>query len=419
MAYRDFLLALSSGNIVPLSKQYGSDYISVDTNIKALMNLLNGDVVAPRYRLFILNPDDTVKVPIPIEDIISDGNYTENYQNGQRASLSFTLYNQNGRYTPTINQLWANARVRLDAGVEQQDGAIVWAQKGIFVLNNSNPVVQPGNYTVSFSADDKFGVLERGPGLLEYAFEVESGVLISSLVKELLATQRGDGYPLDSQEPYFYPSLVDKRTQAKISKTPGESVGSIILTLAEHMGAEVFYNAQGRLCFYPLSLVGEDKDKPILFHYQTETGNLDGLSFSLNYSEIINKVVLVGSTVNGAVVRATAQNDDPNSPLSVQKIGTRLSVINDSSIQNKIVAEENARYQLRQKLVLKSSVNLTTPFSPIFGVNNLILVSDNFFKLEKQPFLIQSVNFSLNYGGTMSLSVSNIDNLPFTVGQRA
>ena len=418
MAHKDFMLALSSGNIVPLYKQYGSQYISVDTNIKALMKVLQNDVIAPRYRLFILNPDDTVKNPIPIEDLITDGSYTENYNNGQRASLNFTLYNQNGLYTPTINQLWANSRVRLDVGIEQQDGAIIWAQKGIFVISKADPSAQPGSYTVSFSADDKFGYLERGPGLLEFAFEVESGVLITSIVKELLATQRGDGYPLDSQEPYFYPSLINKRTQAKISKSPGESVGNIITSLAEQMGAEVFYNSQGRLCFYPLSLVGEDKDKPILFHYQTETGDLNGLNLSLNYSEIVNKIVLVGATINGAVVRATAQNDDPNSPLSVQKIGARLAVINDSAIQNKIVAEENARYQLRQKLVLRSSVNLTVPLSPIFGVNNLILISDGFFNLEKQPFLIQTINFSLNYSGMMQITASNIDNLPFVTGQR-
>ena len=95
-----------------------------------------------------------------------------------------------------------------------------------------------------------------------------------------------------------------------------------------------------------------------------------------------------------------------------------ISSIGVPSAMAKIVAEENARYQLRQKLVLKSSVNLTVPFSPIFGVNNLVLISDDFFQLVKQPFLIQSVNYSLNYGRTMSITVSNINNLPFITNQR-
>lgn len=413
MNYKNYLLQLSSGNIAPLTLQRGSEYVSEDTNINALLDLIQESIIAPRYRLFFVNEDDTIRSEIPLEDLLSGGSYTENYQNGQRCSLSLTLFNQSGRYMPTINKLWAGTKIRLDAGQEQQDRSIIWVQKGIFVITSAQPSYSADSRTVSISAGDKFANLEGAVGTLPTTLEIPTGTRILPLVKELLAIQKGNGSPLDSQEPYFHPSLANKVTQTKISKGAGETVGSLILELADQMSAEVFYNAKGRLCFYPVNVVSDDNDKPILFNYLTNKGELTDLNFSLDYSQIINRIILVGATVNGGVVRAEAQNNDPASPLCVQKIGTRTSVINDSNIKTQIVADENARYQLRKQLILKSSVTLNVPYTPLFGVNNLVMITDDFYNLVKQCFLIQSVSFNLDYSPSMSLTVSNLANLPF------
>ena len=413
MNYKNYLLQLSSGNIAPITLQRGSGYIDADTNIQALLNLIEDSNIAPRYRLYNVNEDDTIRSEIPLEDLLAGGNYTENYQNGQRCSLSLTFFNQSGKYMPTINTLWAGSKIRLDAGQEQQDGSIVWVQKGIFVITSAQPSYSADNRTVSISAGDKFADLEGGVGTLPATYEIPTGTRIAPLVKELLSIQRGNGSPIDSQDPYFHPSLVNKLTQAKISKGTGDTIGSLILELANHLSAEVFYNAQGRLCFYPLNVVSDDNDKPILFNYLTKKGELTDLNFSLDYASIINKIILIGATVNGGVVRGEAINNDPASPLCVQRIGSRVSVINDSTIKTELVAGENARYQLRKQLVLKSSVNLTIPYTPLFGVNNLVMITDNFYNLVKQCFLIQSVSFSLDYSSNMSMTVSNLANLPF------
>ena len=397
----------------------GSNYVNMDTNINALLNLTLDSVIAPRYRVFIVNNDDTIQSEIPLNDIIQGGTFNENYQNGQRCSLSLTVFNQTGEYTPNINKLWVGTKLRLDAGLEQQDGSIIWCQKGIFVITSTQPSYSSDNKTVSISAGDKFAELEGGVGILQDTFEIPAGSRILSVTRELLATQRGDGTPIDAQEPYFHPDLAQKVTQAKISKNAGESIGSIILEFANHMSAEVFYNAQGRLCFLPLNTVSDDNDKPILFNYITDKGHLSDLNFSLDYNNIINRIILIGATVNGVVVRATSSNEDVSSPLCVQRIGARTSVINESGIKTKIVAEENAKYNLRKQLILKSSVNLTTPYNPLFGVNNLVMVTDDFYHLIKQYFLIQSVSFNLDYNSSMSLTVSNLNNLPFITNYRS
>ena len=413
MNYKQYMLGLSSGNTIPLTTNRGYSYIGENIDIQALLNLIEGSMITPRYRFFFVNEDDTIQAPLPLEDILQGGNFSENYQNGQRCSMSITLFNQSGKYTPTINKLWTGTKIRFDAGVEQEDETIVWGQKGIFVVTSAQPSYSPDSRTVSISLGDKFARLEGSTGVLSQTYEIPAGSIIFYAVKELLSMQMGNGSPLDSQEPYFHPSLINKVTQAKITKSAGETVGSLILELANHLSAEVFYNAQGRLCFYPLNIVSDDNDKPILYNYLTNKGDLTDLNFSLDYSSIINKIILIGATVNGGVVKAEAVNDDPASPLSVQRIGNRISVVNDSNIKTKLVAEENARYQLRKQLILKSSVNLTVPYTPLFSVNNLIMVTDDFYNLVKQYFLIQSLSFNLDYSPFMSLTVSNLSNLPF------
>ena len=75
--------------------------ITVEDIIIALTN----PFICPTFRISILNPDESVKYEIPLGDIPSGGiSYSENYQNGQRRSLTLKLINKNGKYTPVVNK---------------------------------------------------------------------------------------------------------------------------------------------------------------------------------------------------------------------------------------------------------------------------------------------------------------------------
>ena len=53
-------------------------------------------------------------------------------------------------------------------------------------------------------------------------------------------------------------------------------------------------------------------------------------------------------------------------------------------------------------------------FNPLLSVNNIVTYTDEEdFDMKRERFLIQSISFNLGYDGLMSLSVSNINNLPF------
>lgn len=373
----------------------------------------NSPVINPRYRLHILNADETVKEDIPEDDIISGGSYSENYQNGQRRSLSFSLYNFHKKYTPSINGLWTGVKLNLELGL-QIDGAVVWFPKGTYAITNITSSHKQGETNVSVEASDKFSILEGADGLLDTSYTIPVGSEIHEVIRDLLKTPKGNGEPLDPLDIIYHSAFKGKTTQATITKETGDTVGSIILDLATQLNAEVFYDIEGHLNVIPINSVTDDQDKTIIYHFYDELGGMEGLDLSFDLSGVINRVIVIGSTNNGETYRAVAVNDNPGSPLCYQRIGYRTaSPISDSNITSQILAQERADYELRQKLIVKSSSTVTVRYNPLLLVNNLITITDDFYGLNQVRFLVQGISLALDYGGAMSLTISNIQNFMF------
>ena len=229
-----------------------------------------------------------------------------------------------------------------------------------------------------------------------------------------MKTPKGNGEPLDPLDIIYHSAFKGKTTQATITKETGDTVGSIILDLATQLNAEVFYDIEGHLNVIPINSVTDDQDKTIIYHFYDELGGMEGLDLSFDLSGVINRVIVIGSTNNGETYRAVAVNDNPGSPLCYQRIGYRTaSPISDSNITSQILAQERADYELRQKLIVKSSSTVTVRYNPLLLVNNLITITDDFYGLNQVRFLVQGISLALDYSGAMSLTISNIQNFMF------
>ena len=375
-------------------------------------------IINPRYRIHILNADETVKEDIPEEDVVSGGSYNENYQNGQRRSLSFSLYNFHKKYTPSINGLWAGVKLNLELGIEI-GGTVVWFPKGTYAITSINASHKQGETSVAVEASDKFSILEGADGLLETSYTIPVGSEIHEVIRDLLRTPKGNGEPLDPFDVIYHSAFKGKTTQATITKETGDTVGSIILDLATQLNAEVFYDIEGHLNVIPINSVTDDQDKTIIYHFYDEIGGVEGLDLSFDLNEIVNRIIVIGSTNNSETYRAVAVNDNPCSPLCYQRIGYRTaSPISDSNITSSVLAQERADYELRQKLIVKSSSSVSVRYNPLLLVNNLITITDDFYGLNQTRFLIQGISCSLDYSGTVSLSISNIQNFTFLTSGR-
>lgn len=380
-----------------------------------IQDILRASNIRPRFRFFFCNIDGTIKEQIPNEDIVAGGSYNENYQNGQRRTLSFSLINNDGKYTPGTNNIWSNTRIAFEIGLQPLDlDGILWFRKGVYVVTKANPSHSSTDKIVAVECTDKFNIFEGKLGTLTETVEIPTGTVIEDLINDILKTGSGNGYPYDTVPILYHTSFKGRKTPLTISGSSGSTWGNILIQLAEILSAEIFYNAEGRLTLVPITEVTMDGDKPVLFDYYASKGDFQNDNFDLDISSFINKVVVIGANINGHTVMAQAVNDDASSPLSYQKIGYRTAApINDSNITNDVLAQERADYELRRVSIAKSSLSSSVFINPILSVNNLVTYTDDFYDLKKERLLLQSLSFSIGYDGLMSISASNIKNLPF------
>lgn len=407
----------SSGD---LTTYYSEDINNANAYLTLSVNTIKQEIdkpiTAPRFRFFWLNPDETIKNIIPEQDIILGGSYSENYQNGQRRSVSLTLFNESGKYTPSINGLWTGVKISFEMGLELESGRVIWFPKGIYNITNVSVSNNVGNKTVNIELSDKFSFLEGSQGTLETSYTIEPGRLIQDIIQDILNMPMGNGNKLDPKAFIYDSYFKGQVTQATITKSAGETYGAIILELADMLSAEVFYDTEGHLNFVSINDATNDAEKPVLYNLYDFKGDFANNDLSFDFTSVINRVIVIGANVNGNTVQAIAINDDPGSPLCYQRIGYRTaSPINDSNITTEILAQERANYELRKKLILKSSVSNTIRYNPLLLVNNLVSVTDDYYTFRQERFLVQSISCPLDYSGTMSISSSNVRNLPFTV----
>lgn len=405
--------ALADTYSTTLWSQYGEVLRLVDSSTIS-MNYLTEVLKRPnyqaRYRLFVLNSDETIDYEIPQEDIIiNSGNFTENYQNGQRKSVNVSLINVDGKYTPSINTIWVHNRFRLDIGL-QFDGQIYWFPRGIYVLGNPTASHANSDKQVTLTLVDKFAVLEGKQGTLEATYEIPVDSDVKQAIIGILTLDNGSGYPIDLKPIIYDQSFEGIKMPYTLSKDAGSTLGEMIIEIGTILNAEVYYNSQGNLCFININETTLDVQKASLWDYSEDNRDYHGASASYDFENAVNEVQVVGDNINNEIFSAYSQNTNPASPLCIARIGRRIAYINDSNIYSDDLAQQRADYELRKFGILKTTMTVTVSFNPLLFVNNLITITDEYYGLQRARFLIQSISYTLGDQCEMTLTCSNIAN---------
>lgn len=395
-----------------------TDSVSSRISFQLIERLLRYHTIYPRFRFFVLNTDETERFEIPQEDILQEGNYNENYQNGQRRNISLVLNNEEGKYTPSINGFWSGTKVSFEVGLMMPDTSdkIIWFKKGTYVITKITPSHSTESKKVSIDLNDKFSILEGKAGVITSSIQIPMDTLVSQVISDILLSDMGNGRPFDTKPIIMHSIFKDTKLPIDLTEQPGTTWGAVLLKIADMISAEIFYNSEGRLTIMPKVEMADDSNKPTLFHFYAHEGDFQNNDLNLELEEMVNRVVVIGANVNGKTCRAEAINGRAISPINYKKIGYRTGdIVDDSNITSDSLAQERADYELRMKSIIRTTANNSIYFNPLLTVNNLISLSDDFFDLTREKFLLQSISFSLNYDGIMSISSTNTNNLPFMI----
>lgn len=379
--------------------------------------VIKSKVIRPRFKLLLLNSDESVKEDISHDLILGSGALSINYQQGARRSLTFSLNNEEGKYTPDENSgyIWINTKFRFELGIELNDEDVCYNSAGIFVVSSPVSIRKSAENIVTFQCSDKFALLDGTlGGVLEGAYEIPTGTKIKKALQDILLRDNGNGEPIDSQ-PIIYDSSFEEETlYYKIAKTPNESLGAMMIEMADMLGADIWYNNEGNLVFKSGIRDIVEFTKPTLWNFSEYEIEYMGNDINYNFSGVKNRVRVTGANVNGAVIySAIAENNNPKSPTRISKIGVKNLYIENSNIYSDSLARQYAEYELNKISILQLLINVFSTYMIHLDVNFCITITDSFNKLHRERFIIQSLSVPLSIESTISIQCTNVASLPF------
>ncbi len=394
-----------------------SDYNFNEIDPLLYQEVIKSKIIKPKFKISILNIDETVREDITPDLVADSGNLAINYQQGQRRSLSFTLNNKSGKYTPNENSgyIWINTKFKLELGIEMPNGDVYYNPAGIFVVSNPNAMRMSADNNISMECNDKFALIDGTlGGVIEAAYEIPQGKSIRKAIQDILMENNGNGYPIDSKPVVFDSSFKNVVTYYTITKSPNDSLGSMLVEMANMIGADIWYGVEGNLIVRSGIKEIQNMQKPTLWYYDDQELEYCSSQLMYDFAAVKNRITIVGGNVNGGTLfRALAENNNPQSPTRINKIGKKNLYIEDSNIYSEALAQQRADYELNKISIMQLSMEIVSSYMVHLDVNNCVAITDRFLNYHKQRFIIQAIAIPLSTVGTINITCTNINSLPF------
>lgn len=388
------------------------------TQITKYINAVRHSIIRPRYRVSLLYSNDDIYQIINGDLIKGSSSLTINYQQGTRRSCNIVLDNSSEKWTPNENSklLWFGSKLKLELGVELDDGEIIWNPAGIFVIGD--PVVNKQNRTVSLQCYDKFALFNgTAGGTLDGTYEIPANTKIINAIKDILYADNGNGQPVDSKPLIFDSAHLNATTPYTISHSSDSNFGAILVELANMIACDIFYDEDGHLVVENgISDISHIK-KATLWDYKEGDLEYSNPESTYKLTSVRNRVIVTGTNpATDTMVTGIAENRNRSSSICIQKIGIKNYYISDDNISTQELAQARAEYELSKLTQIGLTITMQSTFMIHLDVNKCIGVTDKLYNFNQSKFVIQSINIPLQNGTKIDIQCTNIVELPYYPG---
>lgn len=381
------------------------------------LQALKSSTVYPISRLYFLNNDGTPYFEVT-DDYIIGGSITVSNNNGVRRTATITLNNENGQYDSLIQRgNLLTQKVKIYAGVHLKDNEEYLISQGVFYINNPVSQYQVGQKIIQLNLIDKWGALDGTVGgTLDGIYQINVNNSLIEATKTLLLLDRGDGVPLDNVPPIFDNYYLENESIYKAPYTlrteANSSYGNILLGVNTMLVSSCGYDSEGILRFTDANTTYKEINQPLAYDFFVNSKELYSASYTYKLSDIYNDVQVVGTILNGTQIKGSAQNINPASALSIERIGRRSLHISDTKFYSNSQAQEYAEYELNRRTALQRAVSFEC--TPIYHLkeNDLVTITREDIQPSEVPEIFIVNGFTLPLGqGNMSVSAVSINEL--------
>lgn len=342
-------------------------------------------------------------------DILSDnlGKISANYNQGVRRTISFSLFDYNGKYKPSEDspfQIYKKFKVYL--GIKNNDDTYWWSQ-GVFIAKN----VSYNNRVLEVEGVDKFGVFTDALDFckLQETYVIPRGTKVKNIISDILLLESKKMTVYDISDIILDLKYVDTTLPYDIKKEIGSYLGDVLIEIATSLNADIYYDMNGHLCLSPNKDGKYDKLQP-MYHYEKD--DLINFTMNIDMTNAKNIFTVYGYDEFEKLHQYTAINDNPLSPIRQSLLGNKPEEPEENDMcTNDDTCIDYANYLLKQNCVYTLASNLQSHIIPNLEVDNVVAITDDYYKLDYVSFVIKSLSIPLGVGLT-SLELTNIQYLP-------
>lgn len=386
-------------------------------------------------RLRFLNPDGSTAFIVDNDPMnkqsgcfLTDGQIRVNLQNGQRRTASVTLANTDGAFDYDVNHRWFGSEIALDEGLILPGGEPFYIQQGVFVIDTPEERFFPNERTITYNLVDKWANLDGTlHGNLEGTYEVAVGTNIFRPIRELIAEDRGNGYPVDGIAPMFtdyyngMTQTLPDGTTAAMTDSPytlridGESgsIADVVLGLAGMVNAWVGYDRTGALRVEPSQDDILDRDKPLGWRFQVGDVLFLGAAYTIKNTEVYNDYIVVGEQMDDYTQpKGRAVNRDPRSDTNIMTIGRKVKREQKSGFATNRQCRDYAVWMLKRSSVLQKAVSISCGQIFHLSENEIVeIIRTDKPKSPVERHLIMGFSRPLAGNGAMTIEAVSVNDL--------